>query len=110
VSERELWLTERIEGLPMASAQVGELPNGAPRLHRPDLAITADQRLIAIEVELTPKAPRRLEAIVRSWRRASWVSEVRYYCEPGPTRRGVERAIQKTHAGERVRVLEVVPR
>lgn len=110
VSERELWLTERIEGRPIASAQVGELPNGAPRLHRPDLAIVTDDRPVAVEVELTPKAPRRLEAIVRAWRRANWIGEVRYYCEPGPTRRGVERAIQKTHAEERVRVFEVVPR
>lgn len=110
LSERELRLLERIEGRPVASAQVGELPSGAPRLHRPDLAVITDGRPIAIEVELTPKAPHRLMGLIRSWRRASWVGEVRYYCEPGQTRRAVERAIEKTHAGDRIRVLEVMPR
>jgi hypothetical protein len=110
LSERELWLCERIEGRPLVSAQVGELPSGAPRLHRPDLALITAELPIAVEVELTPKAPRRLEGLIRSWRRAGWVGEVRYYCEPGPTRRAVERAIEKTHAQERIRVLEVVAR
>jgi hypothetical protein len=110
LSERELALAERIEERPIASAQVGELPTGAPRLHRPDLAILTEELPIAVEVELTPKAPRRLEALIRSWRRANWVGEVRYYCEPGQTRRAVERAIEKTHAQDRVRVLEVVSR
>jgi len=110
LSERALWLAERIEEQPIVSAQVGELPSGGPRLHRPDLAILTEERPIAVEVELTPKAPRRLEGLIRSWRRAGWVEEVRYYCEPGPTRRAVERAVQKTHAEERIRILEVVSR
>jgi hypothetical protein len=110
LTEREIALAERIEGRPIASAKLGELPNGKPRLHRPDLAILTDEGPIAIEVELTPKAPRRLEAIVRAWRRANWVEEVRYHCAPGPTRRAVERAIAKTHSAERVRVCEAVPR
>jgi hypothetical protein len=110
LSERELVLAERIEERPIASAQVGELPSGAPRLHRPDLAIFTEERPIAVEVELTPKAPRRLEALIRSWRRAGWVGEVRYYCEPGQARRAVERAVEKTRAQDRVRILEVAPR
>jgi len=110
LSERELRLIERIEGRPIFSAKVGELPSGAPRLHRPDLAIPGEEGPIAVEVELSPKAPRPLEGLIRAWRRASWISEVRYYCEPGPTRRCVERSVQKTHAEERVRLLEVVGR
>ena len=109
LSERELWHLERSEGRAIFSARVGELPSGAPRLHRPDLAILTDGLPIAVEVELTPKAPRRLEGLIRSWRRASWVSGVRYYCEPA-TRRGVERAIAKTHSAERISVAEVVGR
>ncbi|MGA8744331.1 MAG: hypothetical protein WB507_00510 [Solirubrobacterales bacterium] len=66
--------------------------------------------IIAIEVELTPKAPRRLEQIVRAWRRASWVTEVRYYCAPGTTQRAVQRAVAKTHSEEKVRILEAPPR
>jgi hypothetical protein len=60
VSDRELRLFERIEGKPIASATMGEHPDGSPALHRPDLAIIVEKLPIAIEVELTPKAPQRL--------------------------------------------------
>ena len=110
LTERELRLHERIEGRPIASAKVGELPGGAPRLHRPDLAVLTDERPIAVEVELTPKAPHRLEQLIRAWRRASWIAEVRYLCAPGATRRAVERAVEKTRAEGRVRIEEVVSR
>lgn len=110
LSERELRLAERIESQAIASARVGELPSGAPRLHRPDLAVLAGERPVAIEVELSPKAPRRLERLIRAWRRASWVAEVRYLCAPGPARRAVERAIHKTRAEGRVRIEEVISR
>jgi hypothetical protein len=110
LTERELRLLERIEGQPIASAKVGELAGGEPRLHRPDLAILTDERPIAVEVELTPKGAGRLDQLIRAWRRASWVGEVRYLCEPGATRRGVERAVQKVRAEGRVRIGEVVSR
>ncbi len=42
---------------PIASAKVGDYPDGSPRLHSPDLAILNGERPIAIEVELTPKSP-----------------------------------------------------
>ncbi len=61
LTERELCLFERIERRAIASAKVGELPGGKPRLHRPDLVVLSEERPIAIEVELTPKAPHRLE-------------------------------------------------
>jgi hypothetical protein len=189
LSERELVFAERHEGRPIASAEIGKLPNGAPRLHRPDLVVLppdhplvrlhpegvalntpapdgnqahgpgeddeafsvprgsddragrviaahprtrergrdesgvderdlagaeemradeTDMGVVAIEVELTPKSPKRLREIIRGWRRASWVSEVRYLCEPGPTRRAVERAVEKLHAADRVQVAEVL--
>ena len=106
VSARELLLAERIEGRPIASAKVGEHPDGSARLHRPDLAILAGERPIAVEVELTPKSPDRLLGLIRAWRRARWVAEVHYYCAPGLTRRAVERAVRKARAEERVRILE----
>ncbi|HXV05118.1 MAG TPA: hypothetical protein VFP23_04370 [Solirubrobacterales bacterium] len=103
--ERELVMWERIEAKPIASARLGER-----RLHRPDLAVFDEAGTIAIEVELSAKAPRRLAAIMRGWRRASWVAGVRYYCAAGAARRAVERAVLKTHSGERVSVFEVLPR
>jgi hypothetical protein len=107
VSARELRLYERIEGRPIASAKTGEHPNGSPRLHRPDLAILGGDWVIAVEVELTPKSPDRLLGLIRAWRRARWVEEVRYFCAPGPTRRAVEKSVRKARAEERVRVFEV---
>ncbi|MBS1675998.1 MAG: hypothetical protein JST08_01305 [Actinobacteria bacterium] len=200
LTERELLVAERHEERPIASARIGELPNGGPRLHRPDLVVLptdhplvrlhpeglalnthpsagnrtggpgeddgvfsvrgrsearagravaahprtrdhrADERIgpglaahartreqareipgdderaragaedmgvVAIEVELTPKSPKRLREIIRGWRSASWVAEVHYLCEPGQTRRAVERAVEKLHASDRIRVADV---
>lgn len=109
-TERDLIWAERQAGRPIASAKLGTRPDGGPRLHRPDLAILTESGVIAVEVELSAKAPRRLEGIVRGWRRSPLVSEVRYYCEPGATRRAVERAVIATRSQERVRVFEVVAR
>ncbi|MGA8745793.1 MAG: hypothetical protein WB507_08010, partial [Solirubrobacterales bacterium] len=75
LTERELVLAEQIEEHLIASAKLGERPNGAPRLHCPDLVILTEDRPVAIEVELTPKAPHRLRTIIRAWRRANWVAE-----------------------------------
>jgi len=125
VSERELRFAEQWAGRPIASAKIGELPSGHPRLHRPDLVLlpegigrvediprspSPEQLPTAIEVELHPKTPRRLEQILRAWRRASWVAEVRYLCAAGPTRNAVERAIARTRADRRVRAEEAPPR
>lgn len=105
LSVRELVFEERLTGRPIASAKVGELASGQPRLHRPDFAILGPTANRAIEVELTPKAPVRLDRIIRSWRRSRCVEEVTYICAPGATRRAVERAIRRTRSEEDVRVL-----
>jgi hypothetical protein len=107
MSERELRFAELDASKPIASAIVGELPDGRPMLHRPDLVIRDDGHTLAIEVELTPKAPRRLEHIVRCWRRARYVERVLYMVPAGPTQRAVERAVAATHAQERVIVREL---
>lgn len=105
LAERELTLAERVEGRPIASVPLSQ--HGRQALHRPDLAIIAADRVIACEVELTVKAPRRLEQIMRAWRRASHVDEVRYLCGSPGVRRAVERAVATTYADERVRVEEL---
>lgn len=108
LAERELALAERVEGRPLASARLAS--HGRQGLHRPDLAVIAPSGVIAIEVELSIKAKRRLEGILRAWRRAEHVAEVRYYCEPGSTARAVRRAIAVTYAEPKVRLIEGVPR
>lgn len=103
LSERELLAVERVEGKRIYSVQCGE------RLHRPDL-IVLGERPEAIEVELTPKAPRRLDVILRGWSRAvaqGQYSRVRYLCLPA-TLRLLERAVLRLRFGERV-ALESLP-
>lgn len=107
LSEREIRALERDQGQPLASAVVGESPDGSEILHRPDLAVRSDGHWVAVEVELTPKAPERLAAIVRAWRRARWVAAVRYYVRPGTTSPGLARAVRATHSEERVEVREL---
>jgi hypothetical protein len=104
IGERELRVMERDESRAIASAKVGEHPDGSPKLHRPDLAVLASSGVMGVEVELAAKAPRRLEAIIRAWRRARWVELVRYYAAPGETLGGLERAVARVHAGSRVEI------
>ncbi len=111
-SEREIVLAEQIAGKALASADLGER-RGRIRLHRPDLAVLTEEGTIAIEVELTPKAPRRLYALIRAWRWAIGqgpVSEVHYHCAPGQTRAAVERAVEKVRAEQFIAIGEVLAR
>jgi hypothetical protein len=112
LTERELVLAEQIAGRPIASATLGEY-RGRPRLHRPDLAVFAEVGTIAIEVELTPKAPYRLQGLIRAWRLAAMssdLSEVHYLCEPGQTRQAVERAVYAVKAERFIALAEAPAR
>lgn len=104
LSERELRFQERAEGRSIASATVGELPDGSPRLHRPDLVLVGARGVVAIEVELTPKTPRRLERIVRAWCRARPVESTRYYAPAGTVTRGLERAVERVRGEDRIEI------
>ena len=106
-SEREVRSREQEERKPWGSCVVGELPGGRDMLHRPDLLVLDSDRRLAIEVELTAKAPRRLEGIVRAWRRARHLERVVYFCPVGPAHRAVERAVAWARAEERVLVREL---
>jgi hypothetical protein len=81
-----------------------------PRKHRADLAVLSEKVTVAIEVELTAKAPTRLEGLLRAWRRAQVeqaVSEVHYLCAPGKTRRAVERAATKVQTQDSFLIADV---
>jgi hypothetical protein len=107
VGERELRLRERGVGA-LASASVGLTPGGAPALHRPDVVLWPardDAGLpVAVEVELTVKAPARLLEICRAWARARCVAGVLYLAAP-EVRPAVQRAIARARAQEQVVVL-----
>jgi hypothetical protein len=102
--ERELRALERLQGRPLASAEVGYAADGSIALHRPDLVVWTAQGPIAVEVELTVKAPRRLRAIVRGWARSRLVAGVVYYASP-PAARAVAAARRSEQAEDRVVLL-----
>jgi hypothetical protein len=105
LSERELRVTESERGELVASGRVGELPGGRPALHRPDFAgISPEGRVVAVEVELSVKAPRRLAGICRGYARARHVERVYYLAASAPAR-AVNRAVAETRAQDRVSVL-----
>jgi hypothetical protein len=107
LSERELRLREAEEQKPIASVRIGELPGGRPALHRPDLALIArEDRVLAVEVELSIKAPRRLRAIARAYARARYLHHV-YYLASAPPARALARAIAEVRAEDRITVLDV---
>ena len=106
-SEREVRLAELDAGGPVASAELGRLPDGRRRLRRADLVLMPrDQdgrRPVAIEVELAVKWARRLEAICRAWARCRLVDHIRYYASPAAAR-AVARAVERVHAEDAIEV------
>lgn len=113
MGERELRREEHQTGAPVASAVLGHAADGRPLLHRPDVVLwpptTRPRRAeagrpIAVEVELTVKAPRRLADICRAWSRSRLVAGVLYLAAP-EVERALERALATARAGERVVVV-----
>lgn len=108
MGERELRRDERQQGAPLASACLGLRPDGGRLLHRPDLVLwprgAGSELPVAVEVELTIKAPRRLADICRAWARCRCVAGVLYLAPPA-VEHALERAIEQAHAGERVVVV-----
>jgi hypothetical protein len=106
--EPHLRAAELAADRPIASAQLGQLPDGRPRLRRPDLVLFPPEAAlpVAVEVELSVKGARRLEAICRAWARCRIVSEVRYYA-PAHVARAVSRAVSVVHAHDAIRILSL---
>lgn len=105
LSEREIRAAESDQDELVASVRVGELPGGRPALHRPDLAVLSPDRCtVAVEVELSVKAPRRLAGICRGYARARHIERVYYLAAPAAAR-AVARAVAETRAQDRIVVL-----
>lgn len=103
LSEREIAARERVEGRRLLSARLG-----GDRFHRCDLIDATEDASapVAIEVELTAKGAKRLDRLLRAWRRAvaeGRFSRVVYRC-PAATRPVVQRAVERTRATAAVRV------
>jgi hypothetical protein len=110
MGERELRRDERESGTPLASASLGPGPRGGALLHRPDVVLwprspSVSERLpIAVEVELTIKAPQRLLEICRAWARCRCVAGTLYLVAPD-VQRALVRAIERAQASGRIAVV-----
>lgn len=83
-AERELQRDERAFGRCLASAPMSWRSRWGDS-HRPDLvvwSVTGGAAPVAVEVELTPKAPARLLEICRAWARCRHVAGVLYVAAP----------------------------
>ena len=104
--ERQLQRDERILGRPLASARMSWCSRWGDS-HRPDLVIwppAPGGSPVAVEVELTVKAPARLLEICRAWSRAGHVAGVLYVASEaalGP----VARAIRQAGGEDRIALL-----
>ncbi len=104
VGEPELHRDERERGHPLACAVLSSVATGTRGSHHPDLVLwphATNDLPVAVEVELTVKAPRRLVQICRGWARCRQVAGV-LYLTTDPVQRALERAIEETRAGDRI--------
>jgi DNA-binding transcriptional ArsR family regulator len=108
MGERELRREEREAGMPLASASLGNTAADAPLLHRPDLVLWPNDPQeclpVAVEVELTIKAPRRLLEICRAWARCRCIAGTLYLATP-EVLRALTRAIDGVQGNERIVVV-----
>jgi hypothetical protein len=108
IGERELRRDERELGRPLASARLGGRQGGESALHRPDIVLwptTSEEVLpVAVEVELTVKASRRLTEICRAWARCRVVAGVLYFA-PANVERALWRAVAEARASEQVAIV-----
>jgi hypothetical protein len=110
MGERELRRDEREARSQLASACLGRAVGDTPLLHRPDIVLwpqseSAGERLpVAVEVELTIKAPRRLLQICRAWARCRCVAGTLYLVAP-EVERPIARAIEHAQAAGRILAL-----
>ena len=108
IGEQEMRKREREAGAPLASAVLRRVGEHGPLMHRPDLVLLPRsgpaRRPVAVEVELTIKAPRRLAEICCAWTRSRHVDGVLYFAPPA-VERALDRAIAAARADECVVVV-----
>ena len=81
--------------------------SGGYGTHRPDLVASVNDRMVAIEVELTPKAPQRLRALLAGYAEAirlGRLAVVTYVTARDDVTAGVTQAAESVAAGQRFSV------
>ncbi len=116
VSERQMRSRDglpQVPGLALADDVMGRFgvrlwevgPGGHERLHYPDLLLrTVDGRRIALELELSPKSPRRLDKIMSGYGADRRVDAVIYLVNRPPIGRNLEAAAARVGTSSLVRV------
>ena len=104
LAERELRLVESDEGKLLASVKVGELADGLPALHRPDLVVRRGRQDAGGRGRAVGEGAEAAARICTAYARARHVDHVYYLAEPAPAR-AVARAIAETRAESRITVL-----
>jgi hypothetical protein len=105
LTEREALAIERARGEPIYSVDVG-----GGRRHWPDLVLREGP--VAVEVELSTKSARRLDALLSAAQLAVFLgqyAEIRYLCAPHAIG-AVRRAIERTSASAQISVERLGPR
>jgi hypothetical protein len=106
LADREIGLAQRERDHLIAWARVETIGSRAVH-HRPDFAlISPSRRVVAVEVELSAKAPRYLVRVCRAWTRARHVEHVYYLATPRAAK-AVRRAIDAVGAGDAITVLRL---
>jgi hypothetical protein len=110
LGERELRGGEHEPGGLRASADLGVGARGVPIRHSCDLVLVpgspADGLPVAVEVELTVKAPARLATICLAWARCRHLAGA-VYIAPADVARAVRRAARRANALQRIAVVEL---
>jgi DNA-binding Lrp family transcriptional regulator len=106
LAEREIRLVQDERDELIAWARVGTI-GSRPAYHRPDFAlISPARRVVAVEVELTVKDPRKLVRTCRAWTRARHVERVYYLATPRAAK-AVRRAIDVVGGADAIAVLRL---
>ena len=93
------WKAER--SIRREAAQANKAGMSSPWLKVPDGVITFAGRRIAVEVERSPKSPKRYRVIMAEYlqmRRADTVAGVHYVCESPKLAKGLERIFKATES------------
>ncbi len=106
LSEHEILANQRLYGDREGSIEV-PAANGRRAYHRPDMTALDDEGYEwAVEVELTAKAPGRLDELMRAWRTAVLLGKVNgvlYLCPP-EVAEAVDKSIVRTMSGESIQL------